>query len=311
MKLLHRKRQYLLSLLALLAAVFLFVGGPGPDSLRSFRFIWGMGHLFCFALWAYLYVCWRTPLSFKRSLLEIFLFATLFGALSELIQSQIGREAAWSDLGNDIVGALAGLCFFAESRKTIAKWQLKALQIPLLLLVLWILLPVGKVIVDDLISWRQFPLLSGFETPLEKTRWGTGARHEISQSVAFSGRSSLRIKLTTQRYSGLGLKDFPHDWRGYRTISLQVFNPDEEKLTLHFRIHDQQHRQYQNAYSDRFNTSFAINPGWNHLQVPLETVAHAPKDRLMDMGHIAGMGLFVGKLSRPRTIYLDEVRLLP
>ncbi len=311
MKRLKIRRQDILGFLALSAAVFLFVGGPGPESLRSFRYLWGMGHLFCFALWAYLYVCWRPHLSFKRYLFEIVFFATLFGGLSELIQSQIGREAAWSDLGNDIVGALGGLCFFSESRKTVAVWRLRVLQAPIMLLTLWILLPVSKVLVDDLVSWRQFPLLSGFETPLEKTRWSGSARRRISNDIFFAGTSSLQVELSRQRYSGIGLKDFPRDWSSYGAVSLQVFNPDNENLNLHFRIHDQHHRDYKNVYSDRFNASFDLIPGWNHLEVSLATAEHAPKNRLMDMHHIAGMGLFVGKLTHSRTIYLDDVRLLP
>ena len=289
----------------------MFVGGPDADSLRSFRYVWGMGHLFCFALWSYLYTCWRKSLQFKRILFEVFILAIVLGGLSELIQSQIGREAAWPDFGNDIVGAIGGLVFFSESRKMISPWQLKCLQVPVLLLALWSFWPVGKVIVDDVVSRRQFPLLSGFETSLEKTRWGGSARRQISHDIYYSGTSSLQINLTRQRYSGLGLRDFPHDWSDHRSVSLQVFNPDMDSFTLYFRIHDQHHRDHQNTYSDRFNTSFDILPGWNHLEVSLAQVVQAPKTRKMDMTKIAGMGLFVGKLDRPRTIYLDDVKLLP
>jgi hypothetical protein len=311
MESLKGRRRYILGLLASLGAIFLFVGGPDTDSLRSFRYVWGVGHLFCFALWSYLYISWRKRLPFKRYLFEVLILAIFLGGLSELIQSQIGREAAWPDFGNDLVGAIGGLVLFSEPRKTISSWQLKFLQVPVLLLAMWSLWPVGKVLVDDVVSWRQFPLLSGFETPLEKTRWGGSARRKISHDIFFSGTSSLQIKLTRQRYSGLGLRDFPCDWRGYRTLSLQLFNPDADSFTIHFRIHDQHHRDHNNTYSDRFNTSFDIIPGWNHLQISLKRVAQAPKNRLMDMANIAGMGLFVGKLSRRRIIYLDDVKLLP
>ncbi|MEE4254176.1 MAG: hypothetical protein V2I50_09095 [Desulfuromusa sp.] len=306
-----RQRQYILGFLAVLGAIFLFIGGPDADSLRSFRYVWGMGHLFCFALWSYLYVNWRESLSFKRALIEVLILAIVLGGLSELIQSQIGREAAWPDFGNDLVGAIGGLVLFSQSRKMISPWQLKLLQVPVLLLAVWSLWPVGKVIVDDVVSWRQFPLLSGFETPLEKTRWGGSARRKVSHDVYFTGSSSLQIKLTRQRYSGLGLRDFPHDWSDYRSVSLQIFNPDMDSFTLHFRIHDQHHREHKNTYSDRFNSSFDIIPGWNHLQISLAQVVEAPKTRRMDMNKIAGMGLFVGKLDHPRTIYLDDVKLLP
>jgi len=305
------RRQYILVFLAMLGAAFLFIGGPDADSLRSFRYAWGMGHLFCFALWSYLYANWRKSSSFKRSLFEVVILAILLGGLSELIQSQIGREAAWPDFGNDIVGAIGGLVLFSEARKAISPWQLKIFQVPVLLLALWSLWPVGQVVVDDVISWRQFPLLSDFETPLEKTRWGGSARREISHDIHFTGSSSLQVKLTKQRYSGFGLRDFPHDWRGYRKLSLRLFNPDTDSFTIHFRIHDQHHREHKNAYSDRFNTSFDIIPGWNHLLISLEHAAQAPRGRLLDMSKIAGVGLFVGKLDRPRTIYLDDVKLLP
>jgi len=315
MERLHGQYKYLLWFLALVAAALLFVGGPDSESLRSFRYVWGMGHLFCFALWAYLYVDWRSDQSFIQQILGVTLLIFVLGGLTELIQSEIGREAAWQDLGNDIIGGLFGVAFFSASRKSISTWQLKSLQIPILLMVFWSVLPVFKVLVDDVIALRQFPLLAGFETPLERSRWSGSAKRAVENNTYFSGKSSLRVKLTTQRYSGIGLKDFPRDWGGYSAVSLQVFNPDQELLLLHFRIHDQYHSSHDNihnnAYRDRFNTSFKLKTGWNHLQIPLSKVAHAPKDRLLDLAHVAGMGVFVGKLEKPRIIYLDEVKLIP
>ena len=233
MKNLHGKQAYILVPLALLFAVLLFVGGPGLDSLRSFRYAWGVGHLFCFALWAYLYVSWRSDQPFGRQLLEVIIFTFFIGGFTELVQSQIGREAAWQDLGNDLIGGLLGVVFFAESRKSVSGWQLKFLQVPVLFMALWSLLPVGKVVVDDIIARQQFPLLSGFETSLESTRWGGSAKRKIHHDIYFSGSSSLQIRLTTQRYSGIGLKDFPQNWSEYRAVSLQVFNPDQQLLQLH------------------------------------------------------------------------------
>ncbi len=307
--------RYLLWFLALVAATLLFVGGPDSASPRSFRYIWGMGHLLCFALWAYLYVDWRSGQSFLRQILGVTLLIFVLGGLTELIQSEIGREAAWLDLGNDIIGGLLGVVFFSAARKTISPWQLKLLQAPILLLVFWSIFPVSKVLIDDVIALRQFPLLAGFETPLEGSRWSGSAKRDVDKTIFFSGKASLRLKLTTQRYSGIGLKDFPRDWSGYSAVSLQVFNPDQQILQLYFRIHDQYHSSHENihnnAYRDRFNTSFKLKPGWNHLQISLSKVAHAPRDRLLDLTHVAGMGVFVGKLKKPRTIYLDEVKLIP
>jgi hypothetical protein len=308
MQKLNSQQLYILLPIAALCAVFLFVGGPGYDSLRSYRYLWGAGHLVCFALWVYLYVAVRGNISHQQVIVESLLLVFLVGGLTELIQSSVGREATWQDLGSDLVGGLIGLFFFSAVKKNLSRLALKLIQLLILALVFWYLFPSAKVIVDDFVSWNQFPLLSGFETPLEATRWSGSAKRKINHQVYFTGQASLQVRLNTQRYSGIGLKDFPRDWEGYSAVSLQVFNPDSESLELHLRIHDHAHN---NIYSDRYNTSFDIRPGWNQLRVSLADVFEAPKAREFDLAHVAGLGVFVGKLKRPRTIYLDEVRLVP
>lgn len=293
---------------AFVCAVLLFVGGPGFDSLRSYRYGWEAGHLFSFALWTYLYSLWRRACSFWSLAVEVLLLTIVVGGLTEILQSLIGREGSWLDLGNDIVGCLIGLFFLTAVRRVLPSFWLRSMQLPVLILVIWSLIPTGRVIIDDLIAHQQFPLLSGFETSLEASRWHGSAKRTVSGDIASSGQSSLQIKLNTQRYSGLGLKDFPRDWSAYRVLSLQVFNPDAKPLMLHFRLHDHLH---SNQYSDRYNHSFNLKTGWNELVISLADVATAPKNRLFDLSRVAGMGVFVGKLERSRTIYLDDVLLLP
>lgn len=308
MSILRQQQHIFLLPIALVCAVLLFVGGPEFDSLRSYRYGWGSGHLLSFALWTYLYSRWKDDRSFWKLVAEVLLLTVFVGGLTELLQSAIGREGTWLDLGNDIIGSLVGLFFLTATRRSLPFFLLRGLQVPVLILVVWSLLPTGRVIVDDLIARQQFPLLSGFETSLEVSRWRGSAKRLVNTDIAFLGEASLQIQLSTQRYSGLGLKDFPRDWSNYRFVVLQVFNPETEPLQLHFRIHDHFHT---NRYSDRYNHSFKLLSGWNELLIDLDDVLNAPKGRKSDLSRVAGMGVFVGKLDRPRTIYLDEVRLLP
>lgn len=298
----------LLAPFAVVCAVLLFVGGPEYDSLRTYRYAWGAGHLLTFALWTYLYSLLRKSVSFGRLCGEALVLTVIIGGMTELIQSGIGREGTWQDLWADVVGCLFGLLFCVSAHYTVRPLLLKLLQLPVLILVAWSLWPTAKVVVDDLVARQQFPLLAGFETALEGSRWSGSARREVSEEVASDGLFSLRIRLSTQRYSGLGLKDFPRDWSAFRALSLNVYNPDSEPLELHFRIHDHFHN---NNYSDRFNTSFELHQGWNQLSVNLEKVSAAPKERKLDLTRVAGMHLFVGKLEQPRMIYVDDIRLLP
>jgi VanZ family protein len=296
-------------LLALLCLLLLFVGGPGPYASRSLKYGWDLGHVFCFALWTWLYLQGQRPSGLWFQLLKVLGLTLLIGGSIELLQAAVGREGSWYDLYKDLIGGMLALFFFAPGRRQWVPEILRTFQLLTLAVLLWSALPIMKVSIDEVIAWQQFPLLSGFETPWEADRWGGNSRKQKTTDRVHAGEAALKIELNTDRYSGTFLRHFPNDWSGYAQLRLQVFNPDPEPLTVYFRIHDQLHRLSHNAYSDRFHTTLTLNPGWTQLDIPLATVAAAPKERHMEMTRIAGMGLFVDKLERPRTIYIDSVEL--
>ncbi len=306
----NRLLRIIISSLALLCLIFLFVGGPDTESPRYFRYGWGQGHLLCFALWGYLFIVWRPQQSFWKQLCIVSALAILVGATTELLQTGLNREASWSDLASDLLGSLIAVVFLSPARHNLRRqWRL-ILQLPILAAAIWSLSPFGIAVVDDIISSQQFPLLSGFETPLETTRWGGRVSKETDPMQVKTGTASMRVDLSTQRYSGTGLKHFPRDWSAYQQLQLQLYNPAKEELKIHLRIHDFDHHKFKNAYRDRFSTSVILPSGWTTLTIPLAKVAAAPRDRRMDMTRIAGFGLFVVRLPEPRTIFIDEVRLL-
>ena len=308
-----RKRAVKIFLLgvALLCFLLLFVGGPGPHSSRTFYYGWGLGHLFSFALWGYLFQGWRKAKSVWRLFAEVMLLALLLGGTTELLQAGLGREASWQDLGNDILGALLSAVFSPLLKELLFPRWVVLLRLLVLLPVVWVVVPFAKVAVDDLVARQQFPLLSGFETPFEVSRWGGPCRRQVDSAQAYSGKAALRVDLDTRRYAGIALKYFPADWSGYRWLQLHIYNPQSEPFQFYFRIHDQAHSASGNRYSDRFNTSFKVAPGWTRLEVDLEQVAAAPRGRRLDLSRVAGMNLFVAKLDEPFSFYLDEIRLVP
>jgi VanZ family protein len=301
---------YLLLLLAVCCSALLFVGGPGGESGRLFQAAWQVGHILCFALWAFLYVFWRRAGTFVRLLVEALLLTLFCGGATELIQARIGRTGDWADLVADLLGCVMGVLVYCSFWRRASGRRLLPVQLLVLLFLLWSLVPLGKVVADEIVAAHQFPLLSGFETPLESSRWSGSAARFVDHRYAFSGEASLCVQLTTQLYSGLGLRDFVSDWSAYRYLSLQVYNPETEPLQLYLRVHDRLHSESQYAYSDRYNTSFKLHQGWNQLLVPLAKVVVAPRTRQLDLAQIAGMGIFVGQLEHSRQIYLDEVQLL-
>jgi hypothetical protein len=63
-------------------------------------------------------------------------------------------------------------------------------------------------------------------------------------------------------------------------------------------------------FQDRFNRRYTIQPGWNRIHIPLLDAQQAPEGRAMDLSAVMAVGLFATRLERPRTVFLDDIRLL-
>ena len=159
------------------------------------------------------------------------------------------------------------------------------------------------------VAENQFPVLSDFETPFEIDRWAGDAEFVADRSMAFHGKSSLKVQLNTSTYSGVGLKYFLRDWQGYRVIEFSIYNPSSEPLKMICRVHDRQHTRGPELYEDRFNRSYLLTKGWNPIAIDLEEIARAPKNRRMNMSQIQGISIFAVQLPQPRIIHLDYIRL--
>ena len=179
-------------------------------------------------------------------------------------------------------------------------------MIVLMLVMLW---PLSKSLIDEAVARYQFPLLSGFETPFELDRWQGGKRLSVETISSISKGSLLKLSLTTDKYSGASLRYFDGNWASARTLKISVYNPDENPLQLSCRIHDQQHTEGYQEYTDPYNRQFLLLTGWNQLEIDLDEVEGAPSGRNMDMSRIRSVGLFTVALPESRIIYIDEVRL--
>jgi hypothetical protein len=245
-------------------------------------------------------------LPFTGQLLFALSLGMVFGVLTELIQVEFDRTPDIRDLIRDILGALIGVAFFSPRRHEASPFFRKIIQIGLLIFALFEIYPFTRALVDETLAATQFPVLSDMETPLEVDRWLDHSQLRVENGLARSGRASLRVVLTTSRYSGVSLNYFPGDWRGYNSFEFSICNPDPDTLKIVCRIHDKHHNH---EYSDRFNRTFQLLPGWNDLAILLTEIKSAPKNRLMDMSQIERIGIFTVKSPRKRIVYFDNFRL--
>jgi hypothetical protein len=90
---------------------------------------------------------------------------------------------------------------------------------------------------------------------------------------------------------------------------LEIYNPSPEPIRITCRVHDKRHSLGVQLFDDRFNKSFLLKRGWNSVRIDLGEAAEAPRTRKMDMSSICGVGIFSVRLSEPRVLCLDNVRL--
>lgn len=307
----ERYLPLLLVALLLTGFPFFFLGGPGYHGSRSFVALWDLGHMLFFSLLTLLVIVSARKKGVDTGNLKFFglIFGSVFliGITIELAQGFVeDRNVSGKDVYLNQLGCLLS---FSLTGLGVGRVRQAMVRACVLLLIILAVRPLGQAVYDEKMAVSQFPVLSDFETFFEQTRWRDIRQIKRQSEVVRHGRYGLRIQLSMATYSGINLFYFPEDWRGYRSINFSIYNPDDEGLALHVRIHDRRHKRGGMKFSDRFHKRFIISPGWNDLSVPLQVVRDAPETRKMDMGEIENFSIFVIRQARARVIYLDNVYL--
>jgi hypothetical protein len=225
------------------------------------------------------------------------------GLLTELIQKPLARDASWEDAAADAVGAFLALAVYAmfERRTRLRLWQrLGALAVALSCIAIF-LAPIVRMVRAYVHRNGQFPVIADFHSRIE-LYWtlSIGVNREIVDDA-------LEVELVADQFPGVSFHEPVPDWRGYRTLIIDLANPDPEPLNLGVRVHDGMHR---NAFNDRFNRRFELAAGERRtLRIPLEDIRKGPRQRLMDMAHISDITVFRGDPAGSHHLRIYSVRL--
>lgn len=307
-------KNIFLSLMAAACFVLFFIGSPNIYKLRSIEILWNLGHIATYCLWTYLLIKYYDPLkrqSYGHQWIWALGFTLIFGIVIEMIQKEcLGRTADISDIIKNMIGCGLSLAFFVPTRKNNRRFVLLTLQLMILIMLLGQFLPLAWAFTDEWIAREQFPNLGTFEAPLEITRWEPNhSKLTIDHHIKNQGKSSLRIDLTVNGFSGANLEFFPRDWRGFSSIRFTIYNPRKSLLKMVCRINDFDHNRNGYHYKDRFNKRIPITSGWNQIEIPMEQVQNAPVNRSMNMAEIESFAIFFYKLNQPQSVYIDDLSL--
>jgi hypothetical protein len=124
-----------------------------------------------------------------------------------------------------------------------------------------------------------------------------------------TGLNRARIMLGDGPWPGIILHDIWPDWSSYSKVIVDLELPGGSPLTINVRIHDLEHRNGKQPYSDRFNRSFRLAQGEHEISIPLADIRKAPEDRELNLHEIDGFVIFCSQRDAGKEFILGRIRL--
>ncbi len=238
-----------------------FVGGPGYEGTRSFKEVWSLGHVLFFALFtvavdSHFNLC-RQPTVIKFCLFLLVVVGLASGI--EFLQTLApDRESSLQDILLGLAGGVLVLLWKSSGRvRTVGKIILGSCGAGIIIICL---LPLLLTLYDEYRAWRDFPVLADFESALELSRWENDVKLLRVRDPVKNGKFALKASLTTEKYSGVGLRYFSGNWGTAQALTFSVYNPGEV-VVLHYRIHDWKHTGEHQEYENRYNGRTSLAAG--------------------------------------------------
>lgn len=309
----HRKVFYnFLTLGTLLCGVlFLLLADIGKQKTLIVNELLNLGHLPLFGV-SSLVLLWilngrKWPVYEKKYYIISFFSAIILGIASEFFQSLTpDRDLETLDMIRDASGSFIFLILAYPSGYVFGRKIIK-LKIFSLFLVLLAITPVFFALFETWRIHQDFPLIDSFEECWESGRWEMNTvDYTFSHMHATQGSKSLKVVFNQGTYPGIGLLRLYGDWRGYTSFTFDAFLEGNKPLEINVRINDVWHNH---QYYDRYNKSFSLAPGSNHIAVDLEEVRRSPHTRPMYMKKITNITIFCDGLTERKTVYFDNLKL--
>lgn len=304
--------SWVIAVCLVVSVPLLFVGGPDYYDSRVIKLLWDLGHIPFMFFTGLLLIGVLSRLSLMSYWLFLGLYfcaVAMIAVASEFLQGKVGRVPSSSDVFSDLWGALLAWVYvgwYPSERLLVWKSTFFALAVGGGILVLT---KPAMTLYDEGLAKTQFPLIAGFESSSELSRWRVGSGVVRSPDRATEGQYSLKVLLLSEGYSGASIDEFPADWQGFDFLQFDVWSP-LLSLPVTVRLHDKLHVMGEQHYNDRFNRRYQLEKGWNRIIIDLNDVLRAPKGRSFKLSEVEGLGLFSYNLGAMETIYLDRVILL-
>jgi VanZ family protein len=287
-----RLRPFILRPLTLvvLAGAMALLGIPIPTALSHstsllVRALFNLMHFPLFAIVTYI-VCrglgCRRPKDYAWAVL-VALFVSVGTEIAQTLTSS--REASWSDVVTDMLGAFAGMGLWALISTQPRTLSAKSLACSLVVVASAVLacVPVVTPFRIHLAQQRAFPELYSGDFP--GTHLLVEALADLDDVELATRDGTLNVSMVKGEYRGVVFWHFPADWRGFTRLAIDVENLEDEPLPLEFQILDLESAPQDD---DRFAARRELAPKEHALvKFDLADVEAGPKLRSLLLDKIA------------------------
>jgi hypothetical protein len=143
------------------------------------------------------------------------------------------------------------------------------------------------------------------EDTLDTLPWKCKTIFSLSDKHTTSGQKCLKMELYPSPYPGITLNNFKPVWSKHNRLKFDIFNQAEAPLHLTIRIDDIKNPSYNN----RYNHTIVLNPGMNHISIPLNSLVTTGTGRKINLANVQQVILFLVQPDEKRTVFLDDIRL--
>ena len=154
---------------------------------------------------------------------------------------------------------------------------------------------------------REYVLFD-FETPseLDQIYWNCRTMYSLADKYVTHGSKSLQLDLYPADYPGFSPILKKKDWSAYMALYLDIYNPQKDEIPITLRIDDRKYPEYK----DRYNKSFVLQPGMNHLLIPFNSLITSGTVRKLDLKSINNFQFFMVDPNKKIVLYIDYIRLV-
>lgn len=146
------------------------------------------------------------------------------------------------------------------------------------------------------------------DAELDSFRWWCHSLMELSSQHVTHGNKSLKLALYPSPFPGLTPNIKKQDWSGYEAFCFDVYLNGDKNVNLTMKIDD----QYQlRPNDDRYIVRLELEPGMNHIEIPLNKALITGTKRHLDIKNICGFVIFALNLEYKIELYFDFFRLIP